>query len=339
MAAPGGFAGFLLTGGELVTATQDGTLIWADSKTGREVRRVAPGPLAADLGGPAFGVELAAGLDPGTGRPAVFGLVPAAKTDRKLIARWDARSGELLGRRTFATGRFDWFRAVSPDGRLVARETCDLQADGDTELSAMLGRQSVVLEDALTGNPLLQLNQPDYLQSGSTLFTPDGQSLITWTSTYPAGGKLPGVSTVRVWEVRSGKQRFAFSLPVIGKWWEFEPQAVAISLDGRALAVARPDRTISVWDLATGKELVTRTGYGAVVCCLAFRPDSLALASGHADGTAVVWDLSSLSFPRPARVELDAAWKDLASDDAGTAYRAILGLAADPGSAAFIRAR
>ena len=259
------------------------------------------------------------------------------------VALWDAESGELLAHRPFSDGRQDRFAAASPDGRLVARETCAPRDEGKqaVELSETLGGYSVVVEDALTGRAIGEVRQPDYLQGHATLFTPDGQSLVTWTSTYPPRGENgtpPGTTTVRLWEVRTGKERLAFALPVIGTWWEFEPQAVALSADGRFLAAARPDKTISVWDLTTGAEVARRSG-GTVVGCLAFRPDGKALASGHADGTAVVWDLSGLPPARPAAADRDAAWNDLAAGDAAKAYRAVLALAADPGCAGFLRGR
>ena len=94
-----------------------------------------------------------------------------------------------------------------------------------------------------------------------------------------------------------------------------------------------------MWDLSTGKELAKRAGYTTVVCCLAFRSDGRVLASGHADGTAVAWDLSGLTFARPAPIDPAAAWRELASDDAEKAYRAMLTLAADPASPAYLRAR
>jgi RNA polymerase sigma factor (sigma-70 family) len=350
LTAPGGYPRFVLTaGGTIVTAAHDGALVWADATTGREVRRVGLDPLAGDLGGSTLNAELCPGLDPATGRPAVFGLLPARDGGRLVVARWDAASGELLGRRAVSTGSFDRISAISPDGRLVVRETCDPVADGKSGpggkgvgVEEMLGRQSVVLEDALTGSVRLRLGQPDYLQNRSAAFTPDGQALITWTSTYPPrgpNGTPPGRTTIRLWELRSGKERLAIALPVIGKWWEFEPQAFAVSADGRFLAGARPDKTITVWDLTTGAEVAKRSGHGTVVYCLAFRPDGKALASGHADGTAVVWDLSGIAPARPDRSDREAAWKDLASDDAPKAYRAILALAADPECASFLRDR
>jgi len=139
--------------------------------------------------------------------------------------------------------------------------------------------------------------------------------------------------------VRAGRQRLAFTLPVVGKEWADEPEASTVSADGRWLAGARrPDGTISVWDLATGAEVAKRSGYGTPVECLAFRPDGKALASGHDDGTALVWDLSGLAPIKPAATNREAAWTDLAAD-AERAYRAVLALAADPGCAAFLRGR
>jgi RNA polymerase sigma factor (sigma-70 family) len=342
LSAPSGWAGFVPAPGGLATADRGNELVWADTTTGRELRRVETGGLAADLGGPAAYFELSPCLDPQTGRPAVFGLVTEAHNRRKVVARWDAASGALLAHRPFPLGNYDRFLAVSPDGRLIARETCDLPDNnrGGTSVADMLGHQAIVLEDAATGALLLRLNQPDYLMGTRAIaFTPDGQAFATWTSTYPDDGKKPGVNTVRLWELRSGKQRLAIPLPVVGSWWEFEPQAIAMSADGRFFAAARHDKTIAVLDLATGAEVARRSGCGTVVTCLSFRHDGKALASGHADGTAVVWDLSGLSRAKAAPADREAAWARLASGDAGEAYRAMLVLVADPGSGAFVRDR
>jgi hypothetical protein len=59
---------------------------------------------------------------------------------------------------------------------------------------------AVVFEDSLTGNRVLRIDQPDCLQGRSLHFTPDGQSLVTWTTAYPKGRneKSPaGTTTVR----------------------------------------------------------------------------------------------------------------------------------------------
>jgi len=339
LAAPGGSARFVLTpDNTVVTATYTGTLIGADATTGREVRRIEPEPLAKDLGGGIWGTELFPCRNPRTGRPAVFGVVSAEKGGNVLVALWDAKSGEVLARRPLEGGRSGGHFTISPDGRLFAREVVEPPAG--VLLADATNCMAVVFEDVLTGNCVGRIDQPDCLQGSSLHFTPDGQSLVTWTTVYPKGRneKAPaGTTTVRLWELRSGKQRLAFTLPVFGGLWVGEPEAVAVSPDGLLLAAARPDQTVSVWDLATGKEVVKRGGYTMRVRCLAFRPDGKALASGHEDGTAVVWDLVGLSRTRGA-LDRDAAWRDLALN-ADKAHRAILGLVADPKCVEFLRDR
>jgi WD40 repeat protein len=333
--AVGGYSRFVFTpGGAIVDASYEGTLVWVDAATGRELRRVEPGPLVGDLGSPIWGLKLAAGQDPRTGRPAVLGLARAEKNQKVIAALWDAASGELLARRPFA-GDLD--ATLSPDGRWLAREVISLPPG--VKVADAANCMAVVIEDAATGTGLLRIEQPDCLQGNSLHFTPDGQSVVTWTTLYPRGRNAwapAGTTTVRLWELRTGKERLAFTLPVIGEHWAYEPRVNAVSADGRWLAGARLDNTIAVWDLATGVEVAKRLGFSVPATCLAFRPDGRALASGHRDGTAVVWDLSGLPAAKAGPADRAAAWADLASADAGKAYRAVLALVADPGCDDFL---
>src|SRR5439155_20172219 len=66
---------------------------------------------------------------------------------------------------------------------------------------------------------------------------------------------------------------------------------VSITPDGKRLASAGHDRTVSVWDLPSGKERFRLSGHGGDVTCLSFAPDGKTLASGAADGTVRVWAL------------------------------------------------
>jgi hypothetical protein len=154
----------------------------------------------------------------------------------------------------------------------------------------------------------------------------------------------PGPNVVRLWEVRTGQKRLVFTLPftlrLLGKARTSEPRTFAVSPDGRFLATDRAEvSALSVWDLATGEEVARRGGYGALVHVMAFSPDGKALASGHADGTALVWDVSALPAVKAAATDRDAAWTDLRSADAAKAYRAMLALAADPAGVKFLRDR
>jgi hypothetical protein len=69
--------------------------------------------------------------------------------------------------------------------------------------------------------------------------------------------------------------------------------SVAFSPDGRRLASASMDRTVKVWDMASGQELRTLKGHTRSVSSVAFSPDGGRLASACQDGTVEVWDAAS----------------------------------------------
>jgi WD40 repeat protein/serine/threonine protein kinase len=68
---------------------------------------------------------------------------------------------------------------------------------------------------------------------------------------------------------------------------------VGFSPDGRWLASASRDRTVKLWDAATGEETRTLTGHTRPVTSVAFSPDGRRLASASRDGTVRLWDAAT----------------------------------------------
>jgi WD40 repeat protein/tRNA A-37 threonylcarbamoyl transferase component Bud32 len=70
-------------------------------------------------------------------------------------------------------------------------------------------------------------------------------------------------------------------------------RGVAFSADGRHIASGSDDRTVKVWDVATGRETHTLRGHTDGVYGVAFSPDGRRIASASHDKTARVWDAAT----------------------------------------------
>ncbi|MGD1717665.1 GUN4 domain-containing protein [Dapis sp. BLCC M172] len=68
-------------------------------------------------------------------------------------------------------------------------------------------------------------------------------------------------------------------------------RSVAISLDGQTIVSGSYDKTIKVWDLATGSLKGTISDNSDRVFSVAINPNEKTIISGSADGTIKIWDL------------------------------------------------
>ena len=71
---------------------------------------------------------------------------------------------------------------------------------------------------------------------------------------------------------------------------------VAFSPDSQLLATASVDKTVKLWDAATGNEIETLRGHSGYVFSVAFSPDGQRLASAggyRTHGEVKIWDTTA----------------------------------------------
>ncbi len=76
------------------------------------------------------------------------------------------------------------------------------------------------------------------------------------------------------------------------KGHEDRVNGVAFSPDGARIATASEDKTVRIWDAATGKEVLAPHRHRGLVWSVAFSPDGKRVATGcwSASGWVKTWD-------------------------------------------------
>ena len=117
------------------------------------------------------------------------------------------------------------------------------------------------------------------------------------TTRYPLNGKsvttVRNNNTVQMWNISTGKRIGKLIRPLKDDPPESTTDVV-YSPDGNTLATIQLGNlggTARLWDTSTGKLLKTLKGYTYCGNSLKFSPDSKTIATGHWDGTVLLWDI------------------------------------------------
>jgi WD40 repeat protein len=140
------------------------------------------------------------------------------------------------------------------------------------------GGPNIIVYDLLLDAPSLKLNgDPAALFNAVAL---DGNALLT--------GDIKG--QLKMLDATTGNPIRNFDRPGHSKL----VTSVTFSPNGRLALSGSQDFTAKVWEVSTGKEVISLNHGGGFVNCVAFLPNSLFALSGGNDETVKLWDLSGL---------------------------------------------
>jgi WD40 repeat protein len=92
----------------------------------------------------------------------------------------------------------------------------------------------------------------------------------------------------KLWETSNGKELRTFQ-----KKYVFGFLQVVFSPNGKYVLAGCPDKTMTLWDVSSGKNIMTFYGHTDWVTSVAFSPDGKYALSGSSDNTVKLWDVLS----------------------------------------------
>ncbi len=179
----------------------------------------------------------------------------------KNVQVWDALSGNLI----FSyTGHVQGVTtaAWSPDGKLIASASMDGE---------------IKIWDALTGQTRYSFTQTAPV--GSIAWSPDSTSIVT--------GDYNRDDSVRIWNLSKGSQ-----IQVSPGTIDNLIYTVAWSPDGKQIAAGYDSGQVKIWQVATGKQILTYTGHNQPVMSVRWSHNGNYITSCGFDKTVRIWTIS-----------------------------------------------
>jgi WD40 repeat protein/tRNA A-37 threonylcarbamoyl transferase component Bud32 len=187
-----------------------------------------------------------------------------------VIKIWDAVKGEKLMTLYSHYNSIDSVKFYSlkfgPDGKSIAA------------VGYGSGHTLIEVWNLTSGEEVMTLHHEEGCVPCFIAFNPDGKHIISG-----------GWDTIKVWDVNSGAKLMTLRL----REHKSFVYSVAFSPDGKRIVSGDFYGTISIWDVETGKELLTFRGHSNAVRSISYAHDERFLLSGSDDNTIKVWNAAT----------------------------------------------
>ncbi|HVR86803.1 MAG TPA: c-type cytochrome domain-containing protein [Planctomycetota bacterium] len=207
-----------------------------------------------------------------------IGATPLSPPEVALLKRWIDEGAWAAPRAAVLNAEAPKWRPLPPGPHPIH----SVALTGDGQLAACGRANQIFVYSLGAGTTSARLADPELRDAGiadhdyiqSLAFSPDGSQLA-------AGG----YRSIRLWRKHPAPPQATLEIGSAAG-------VIALSPDGKILALAGPEGSILRWDLGAGTKLPPLEGHTGPVQCLAFSPDGLLLASGSGDKTIRVVTLA-----------------------------------------------